>query len=48
MHDQVEAEVASAAAWNEVYKFDQTLTRLERGMRDGPKVTGEMPEVYVE
>ena len=49
MRDQIEAEVASAAAWNEVYKFDQTLTRLERGMReDGPKVTGEMPQVYVE
>lgn len=48
MHDQVEAQVASAAAWNEVYKMDKTLSRLEKEMEDGPKVSGEMPETYVE
>lgn len=40
--------MASAAAWNEVYKMDKTLSRLEKEMEDGPKVSGEMPETYVE
>ena len=26
VHDQVEAQVAAAAAWNQVYKLDQELS----------------------
>jgi hypothetical protein len=55
-HDRIDAEIASAAAWNEVYKLDKEVRNMKIKLSinkdigegsDGPSVSGDLPSTFI-
>jgi len=54
--DRIEAEIASAAAWNEVYKLDREIRDMKIKLSikkdnvdgsGGPNVSGDLPSTFI-
>mgnify|MGYP000155965677 CR=1 FL=1 len=54
--DRIDAEIASAAAWKEVYKLDKEITNMKIKLSinkdigdgsDGPSVSGDLPSTFI-
>jgi hypothetical protein len=54
--ERIEAEIASAAAWNEVYKLDREIRDMKIKLSikkdiadesDGPSVSGDLPSTFI-
>lgn len=54
--DRIEAEIGSAAAWNEVYKLDREIKDMKIKLSinkdiadgsDGPSVSGDLPSTFI-